>query len=86
MLDRSTTRAEARPGLGIADRYRALTADHRRLDEKLAAEMARPLPCSAAMQRIKRRKHAAKDEMAMIERLLDAIGTGGARTRPELRP
>jgi hypothetical protein len=46
---------------------------HRSLEEKLAAETQRPRPDAAIVQRIKRRKLALKDEMASIERLLDAM-------------
>ena len=65
---------KTRPGSGIASRYRALLLTHSSLEEKLSEELKRPLPDSAIVQRIKRRKLAIKDELASIDRLLDAIG------------
>lgn len=74
-----TTQRKTRPGSGIASRYRALLLTHSSLEEKLADELKRPMPDSAIVQRIKRRKLAIKDELASIDRLLDAIGAEKGR-------
>lgn len=58
----------------IFNRYRALARTHRSLEEKLDAETGRPAPDEHLIRRIKKRKLLVKDEMAGIERLLDAIG------------
>lgn len=63
------------PGSGVASRYRALMLTHHSLEERLDEEMKRPLPDTAIIQRIKRRKLAIKDELASISRLLDAMRT-----------
>lgn len=69
--------SKTQPGAGIASRYRALLLTHHSLEEKLADELGRPLPDAAIVQRLKRRKLAIKDELAPIDRLLDAIGVKG---------
>ena len=53
--------------------------------KKLAAEMQRPLPGTATIQRLKRRKLLVKDELAGIERLLEALGTKTAAPHSPLR-
>ena len=73
MQQTPSKKPKTRPGTGIASRYRALLLTHRSLDEKLEAEMKRPLPDTAILRRIKRRKLAVKDEMMTIERLFDAL-------------
>jgi hypothetical protein len=67
-----------RPGSGIGSRYRALLMTHRSLEEKLQAEMRRPLPDAALVRRIKRRKLLVKDELAAIDRLLCFMHTSQA--------
>ena len=69
-----TAHARPRSTPGLADRYRALRVAHARLEEKVTAEMERPLPDTTAIQRLKRRKLLVKDEMAAIERLLAVLG------------
>ena len=64
----------------IFNRYRALAQTHQSLEEKLEAETGRPAPDDQLIRRIKKRKLLVKDEMASIERLLEAIG---ARTELE---
>ena len=68
------------PGSGVASRYRSLLMTHRSLDEKLEAEMKRPLPDQAIVRRLKRRKLTVKDELASIQRLFEAMST---HKRPE---
>ncbi|GAB4353079.1 MAG: hypothetical protein Kow00114_02100 [Kiloniellaceae bacterium] len=80
MLKRPSATGSTRPGSGLASRYRALLLTHRSLDEKLDAEMKRPLPDTAILRRIKRRKLAVKDEMSAMERLFEAM------RRPERAP
>ena len=75
MSKTGTASRKIRPGSGIASRYRALLLTHRSLDEKLDEEMRRPLPDSAVIGRIKRRKLVIKDEMIALERLFDAMNT-----------
>ena len=75
---------KTRPGSGIASRYRALLLTHSSLEEKLAEEQKRPVPDFAAVQRLKRRKLALKDELASIDHLLDAIGAGSEPASPGL--
>lgn len=70
------------PGSGIASRYRALLMTHGSLEEKLDAEMKRPLPDAAMVSRIKRRKLSIKDELASIDRLIDAMGLPAASSNP----
>ena len=65
---------------GVFNHYRALAQTHRSLEEKLAAEVRRPAPDNQLIRRIKKRKLLIKDEMAGIERLLEAID---ARTETE---
>lgn len=79
-----TTERRTRPGSGIASRYRALLLTHGSLEEKLAEELKRPVPDFAAVQRLKRRKLAIKDELASIDHLLDAIGATDERAAPGL--
>ena len=74
MLRHKIARRETAPGSGLTSRYRALLLTHRSLEEKRAAEMLRPQADGAIVRRIKRRKLFLKDEMASIERLLDAMG------------
>ncbi len=59
--------------MSIFNRYRALAQTHRSLEEKLAAELRRSAPDNQLIRRIKTRKLVIKDEMAGIERLLEAI-------------
>ena len=73
---------KTRPGSGIASRYRALLLTHNSLEEKLTDELKRPLPDSATVQRLKRRKLAIKDELASLDRLFDAIGATHALSTP----
>ena len=54
-------------------RYDALLAKHRTLEEKLEAELARPLPDSLVVQRLKRHKLLVKDEIESWERLMRAV-------------
>ena len=61
------------PGSGIASRYRSLLMTHRSLDEKLEAELKRPLPDQSTVRRLKRRKLTVKDELASIQRLFEAM-------------
>ena len=75
-----SVRRRTRPGSGIASRYRALLLTHRSIDEKLEAEMKRPLPDTATVRRLKRRKLSIKDELASLQRLFEAISTN---KRPE---
>ncbi len=77
----STNRRKTYPGSGIASRFRALLMTHRSLEEKLEAEMKRPLPDTAVLRRLKRRKLSIKDELEGIQRLLEAMRT----TREERR-
>ena len=69
-LRRVSSRASS---ASIFNRYRALAQTHHSLEEKLAAEAARPAPDDQLIRRIKKRKLLIKDEMASIERLLEAI-------------
>ena len=69
------SKARTRPGSGIASRYRALLMTHRSLDEKLEAELKRPMPDTAIVRRIKRRKLSIKDELGSMQRLFEAMGT-----------
>ena len=59
--------------MGIAHRYQALLEDHRGLESEIIDELKRPMPDSIQVQRLKRRKLRIKDELAAIERLLEAI-------------
>lgn len=70
-LRRVSTRASS---TSVFNRYRALVQIHRSLEEKLDAETGRPAPDDQLIRRIKKRKLLIKDEMAGIERLLEAIG------------
>lgn len=76
-LNHVATSASAR---GVFNHYRALAQTHRSLEEKLAAEVRRPAPDNQLIRRIKKRKLLIKDEIAGIERLLEAID---ARTETE---
>lgn len=67
---------KTRPGTGIASRYRALLLTHRSLDEKLEDELKRPLPDTATVRRLKRRKLSVKDELVSIQNLLRALAHG----------
>ncbi|MCG8595248.1 MAG: YdcH family protein [Kiloniellales bacterium] len=69
-LRRVSTRA---PSASIFNRYRALAQTHQSLEEKLEAETSRPAADDQLIRRIKKRKLLIKDEMASIERLLEAI-------------
>lgn len=77
----SIKRRKTYPGSGVASRFRALLMTHRSLEEKLEAEMKRPLPDTAVLRRLKRRKLSVKDELEGIQRLLEAMRT----TRDERR-
>ena len=72
----SSAPRRTRPGTGIASRYRALLLTHRSLDEKLEDELKRPLPDTATVRRLKRRKLSVKDELVSIQHLLKALGRG----------
>lgn len=81
MPQSATNRRKTYPGSGVASRFRALLMTHRSLEEKLEAEMKRPLPDTAVLRRLKRRKLSVKDELEGIQRLLEAMRT----TREERR-
>ena len=72
---------KTQPGTGISSRYRALLLTHRSLDEKLEAELKRPLPDSSTVRRLKRRKLSIKDELASINRLFEALSVHDERHR-----
>ncbi len=55
-------------------RYQSLRAKHRKIEDRLAAEMQRPLPDSLLLQRLKRRRLVVKEEIESWERLIGAIG------------
>ena len=74
-LIRQGKKHEPFPGSSIASRYRALILTHRSLEEKLADETKRPLPHSATVQRIKKRKLAIKEEIVALELLFGAMKT-----------
>ncbi len=80
MTDILSNASTTASGRGIFNRYRALAQTHRSLEEKLAAEGRRPAPEQQLIRQIKKRKLLSKDEMAGIERLLEAID---ARTETE---
>ncbi len=73
MAKTSSDVRKTQPGTGIASRYRALLLTHRSLDEKLESELRRPLPDTSTVRRLKRRKLSIKDELASINRLLEAL-------------
>ena len=75
----SNTKSRTRPGSGIASRYRALLLTHKSIDEKLAGELKRPLPDTAIVRRLKRRKLSIKDELASLQRLFEAMGSRDGR-------
>jgi len=52
------------------NRYYSLMERHRRIEERLNAEMARPLPDSLKLQELKRAKLRVRDEMEALEHLL----------------
>ena len=58
----------------FTNRYRALEASHRSVEEKIEDEMKRPNPDSLTLQRLKRRKLLLKDEIEAWERLMGAVG------------
>ncbi len=70
----------------VFNRYRALARTHRSLEEKLEAEAGRPAPDDQLIRRIKKRKLLIKDEMAGIERLLEAIGAETDSDSAEIIP
>ncbi|NIA69791.1 YdcH family protein [Pelagibius litoralis] len=70
-------RRKTYPGSGVASRFRALLLTHRSLEEKLETELKRPLPDTATLRRLKRRKLTIKDELEAIQRLLEAMRTAG---------
>ena len=43
---------------------------HHQLAEQIDAELQRPMPCSAALQQLKRQKLHLKDQIAYYSRLL----------------
>lgn len=77
-LRRVSSRASS---ASIRGRYEALLQTHGRLEEQLKAEMSRPGPDDDLVRQIKKRKLRIKDELAGIERLLDAIGADIGRER-----
>ena len=73
MTDTLSNLSSKASSMGIFNRYGALAQTHRSLEEKLAAELRRSAPDNQLIRRIKKRKLLIKDEMAGIERLLEAI-------------
>lgn len=57
-----------------SSQYHQLVNSHRWIDEKLSAEMERPMPDSMTIQRLKRRKLAIRDDIESWERLMSVIG------------
>ena len=73
MTDHLRSVSTRAPSSSIFNRYRALAQTHQSLEEKLEAEIGRPAADDQLIRRIKKRKLLVKDEMASIERLLEAI-------------
>ena len=66
------------PPAGLSNRYRSLKAWHREIENKIASEMARPLPDFLAVQALKRQRLRTKDELERLGGVLRLIA------RPEL--
>jgi len=66
--------------------YDALLTKHRKLEARIAEELARPLPDSLELQRLKRQKLLVNDEIESWERVLHVVRFGSPRrTLPETR-
>ena len=57
----------------------ALTTKHRKLEEKIARELARPMPDSISLQRLKRQRLLVKDEIESWERVLQVVQADAPR-------
>jgi len=57
----------------ISNRLYTLRARHALLETAIAAEEARPLPDTIALQKLKRRRLALKEEIASLEALMRAL-------------
>ena len=57
----------------------ALLAKHRRLEEMLAEELARPLPDRFVLMRLKRQKLLVKDEIESWERVMHIVHADAPR-------
>lgn len=66
-------------------RYYSLLGRHRGIEQRLDAEMKRPLPDSLAVQELKREKLRLRDEMEALEYLLGPFLTP-VRPPRELHP
>ena len=74
----TTQPRQRRTPRGLEARAAALAALHARLELRLSDELKRPLPCTARLQRLKRMKLRARDEIASIEGLVRALDRGRA--------
>ncbi|MGF1477825.1 MAG: YdcH family protein [Geminicoccaceae bacterium] len=59
--------------MGSERRYDALVKQHRQIEGKLSAEMARPRPNESTLKRLKREKLVLKDEIHSWERLMSVF-------------
>ena len=63
------------------NRYYSLMERHRMIEQRLDAEMARPLPDSLRLQELKREKLRLRDEMEALEHLLGPFLTAVRQPR-----
>ncbi len=69
-------REQRRNKWGLRRRAGALAHVHRRLDKRIEEEQKRPVPCSASLQRLKRMKLRAKDEIEAIHSVVKTLERG----------
>ncbi|MCE0505402.1 MULTISPECIES: YdcH family protein [unclassified Roseivivax] len=60
----------------------ALTERKRRLDAEIDAEMARPLPCTLRLGRMKRAKLRLKDELSLLDGVMATLHRATSVARP----
>lgn len=51
----------------------SLTMKHRKLEERISQELARPMPDGFTLQRLKRQRLLVKDAIESWERILDVV-------------